>query len=221
MIRRKLALWQADGQVAWIVAVMHTSAEITQLLSAVQMGDPEAFNRLVPLVYDELRNLARHHLNRQFEHNDDQMLQTTALVHEAYMRLARQDEPSWNSRVHFFAVAAKTMRSVLVDHARRRTALKRGGDSTRINLDQALEVFEHKNLDILALDDALSRLAEIDERKCRTVELRFFGGMSNEESAAALGVSAPTVERDWRMARAWLRRELNGVSDSGCESGPA
>lgn len=188
------------------------SADITQLLRELDDGRPEAFHALMPIVYEHLCGIARQNLNRGGGRGGyrgpGQTLHTTALVHEAYLRLADTPNHSWKDRMHFYAVAAKAMRSVLVDHARRRTAVKRDGGRLPLPLDETLAVFDDHQLDVLALDHAMARLAQIDERKCRTVEMRFFAGMTNAEIAGALGVSEPTVERDWRMARAWLQREL-------------
>lgn len=183
---------------------------VTHLLRDVDLGKPGAFDALIPVVYEELCVLARHHLHNGGMRRNGQTLHTTALVHEAYVRLAGTPNQSWQSRLHFFAVAAKAMRCVLVDHARRRNAVKRDSGRTPMPLDEALAVFDDHQLDVLALDMALARLAEVDERKARTVEMRFFAGMTNAEIAQALGISEPTVERDWRMAKAWLQRELDG-----------
>lgn len=199
--------------------VSGSSMDLTLLLAEAKAGDSSAMERAFAMIYDELRVLARHHLDRFGKRPAGQTLHTTALVHEAYLRLAAPGadgkEPSWNSRMHFYGVAAKAMRSVLVDYARNRAAAKRGGANggatrrSRIPLDEALAVFEQRDVDILALEEALERLAEIDPRKSRTVELRFFGGLSNHEVATVLDTSEPTVERDWRMAKAWLRREIS------------
>lgn len=192
------------------------AADITQMLREMEDGRPDAFAALIPIVYEQLCGIARQNLNRgavrggRGYRGPAQTLHTTALVHEAYMRLADTPNHSWKDRLHFFAVAAKAMRSVLVDHARRRNAAKRDGGRLPLPLDETLAVFDDHQLDVLALDQAMARLAAIDERKCRTVEMRFFAGMTNAEIAGALGVSEPTVERDWRMARAWLQRELGG-----------
>jgi len=182
-------------------------SDITQLLGDLQAGRPGAFDQLMPVVYGELRNLARHHLASR---RPGQTLHTTALVHEAYLRLAKTPNQSWNDRLHFFAVAAKAMRSVLVDHARQRNAQKRDGGRQPLPLDEALAGFDDHHIDVLALDQAMQRLAAFDERKARTVELRFFGGLTAAETAAVLGISEPTVERDWQTARAWLLKELSG-----------
>jgi len=187
-------------------ALPDASSNITQLLAAVQQGEPGAFESLIPLVYEELCGIARQNLNRRRHPN--QTLHTTALVHEAYLRLADTPNHSWNDRLHFYAVAAKAMRSVLVDRARRRNAAKRDGGRLPLPLDEALAVFDDHQLDILALDHAMASLSQQDERKCKVVEMRFFAGMTNAEIATALGISEPTVERDWRMARAYFAREL-------------
>ena len=179
---------------------------VTELLHAWGAGDAGAGEALVPLVYEELRRQAGRALRREGEGHT---LQPTALVHEAWLRLDRQHGARWESRTQFLAVAAQMMRRVLVDHARTRHALKRGGAATQVTLgdaDQAVEASDE--VDVLALDDALARLAAIDPRKARLVELRYFAGMSIPEAAAALGVSLATVGREWAVARMWLRREL-------------
>ena len=174
-------------------------------------GRPEAFSALMPIVYDHLCGIARQNLNRRGGYRGTaQTLHTTALVHEAYLRLADTPNHSWNDRLHFYAVAAKAMRSVLVDHARRRNAVKRDGGRLPLPLDETLAVFDDHQLDVLALDEAMARLAAIDERKSRTVEMRFFAGMTNAEIAGAgrLGTDGPA-----RLAhgpRRWLQRELGG-----------
>jgi RNA polymerase sigma factor (TIGR02999 family) len=187
------------------------SAPTTQdLLDALHRGEPGAVDRLLPVVYDELRRLAEHARRGPAA----ETLNTTALVHEAYLRIAGQDNPSFESRAHVLGVAAKAMRHVLVDHARRRGAHKRGGDLARIDLTDAdrFAGTPERDLALLALDDALGRLAARDPRKARVVECRFFGDLSVEETAAALGISTATVKRDWAMAQAWLYRE---IADAG------
>jgi RNA polymerase sigma factor (TIGR02999 family) len=184
---------------------------VTDLLRAWGAGDPAALDELLPLVYDELRRQARRYMRAQ---PSGHTLQTTALVHEAYLRLVGQSHVEWKGRAHFFGVAAKAMRSILVDHARARRAAKRGGAARAVTLDEAGEVATavagtQSRVDVLALDEALARLAELDSRKSRLVELRYFGGLGIEEAAAVLGVSPATVKRDWTTARAWLRRELS------------
>jgi RNA polymerase sigma factor (TIGR02999 family) len=181
------------------------SQEITELLSAWQAGDEEARNRLVPLVYRELRRMAHHYLRRE---RPDHTLQTTALVHEAYLRLVGQDRVRWQNRSHFFGVAAQLMRRILVDYARSQKRRKRGGDSLRVPFEETAFVSPHKSGAILGVDDALRRLETLDARMSRVVELRFFGGLTVEETAEALGMSEATVARDWEVARAWLYREI-------------
>jgi len=168
-------------------------------------GDKAALDDLLPLVYAELRRIARHYLNNE---RSDHTLQSTALVHEAYVRLTKQQLPEWQNRAHFFAVAAQLMRQILVDHARSHRASKRGGDAYKLALDEAEEKAQPVDVDIVALDDALKSLAELDSQQSRVVELKFFGGLSTEETAEVLGVSPSTVKRDWVTARAWLYREL-------------
>jgi RNA polymerase sigma factor (TIGR02999 family) len=183
------------------------SHNITHLLKEWSDGDPLALDRLTPLVYEELRHQAARYLRRE---RRGHTLQTTALIHEAYLRLIDAKDVHWQSRTHFFAVAANLMRRVLVDHARRRDAEKRGGSHSALPFDDALAVVNDTAVDLLAIDEALDRLAAMDPQQARVVELRFFSGLSVEETAAALGVSAKTVKRDWSVARAWLRREIGG-----------
>ncbi|CAN5314387.1 sigma-70 family RNA polymerase sigma factor [soil metagenome] len=184
------------------------SHAVTELLAAWGAGDVGASNALVPLVYDELRRQARRALRREGEGHT---LQATALVHEAWLRLDGQHDARWESRSQFLAVAAQTMRRVLVDHARARHAQKRGGGDVQISLGDAYAAVASPDaVDVLALDDALARLAIMDARKARLVELRYFAGLSIPEAAAALGVSQATVIREWAVARMWLRRELDG-----------
>jgi RNA polymerase sigma factor (TIGR02999 family) len=180
-------------------------ADVTQLLAAMGSGDPAAANELFPLVYRELRALAGSLFRQQ---RSDHTLQPTALVHDAYLRLVDQTNPQFSGRAHFFAVAAKAMRQILTDHARRKAALKRGGAHQQISLDRAVAESPQSAIDILALDEALTRLTALDDRKCRVVELRFFGGLTNEAVAEVLGVSRATVVEDWTVARAWLRSQL-------------
>ena len=182
----------------------------TSLLAQVREGGDrgaEARERLLPLVYEELRDLAERYMRAQ---SPAHTLQTTALVNEAYIRLVAREAQGWESRAHFIGVAAKAMRSVLVDHARRRNAGKRGGARRRVPLEGAAILTEDPSDDLLAIDEALSRLSASDEQKGRVVELRFFGGLTNEEAASVLGVSSATVKREWRFARAWLYSELTG-----------
>jgi RNA polymerase sigma factor (TIGR02999 family) len=178
---------------------------ITQKLVAWGSGDQHALEELMPLVYRELRRLAHGQLRGE---RADHTLQTTALVHEAYLRLVDQREASWKNRAQFFAVAARMMRRILVDYARARQYAKRGGGAQPMELDEAMGVSRDRAAKVVALDEALLRLAELDSRKSRLVELRFFGGMSIEETAEILGVSPGTVMRDWTLAKAWLQREM-------------
>jgi RNA polymerase sigma factor (TIGR02999 family) len=185
-----------------------TSHEVTRLLHALSAGDQVAMDQLIPLVYSELRAIASRHMRSE---RASHTLQTTALVHEAFLRLVDQHSTTWQNRSHFLSVAARAMRRILVDHARRRQAHKRGGGEAAISLDQvAGEVAGASGhpLDVAAVDDALVRLAELDARQAQTVELRFFGGLSVEETAEVVGISPATVKRDWQFAKAWLMREL-------------
>jgi RNA polymerase sigma factor (TIGR02999 family) len=180
--------------------------EVTQLLIAWSNGDQAALEQLTPLVYSELHRLAHRYLGRE---RKGHTLQTTALVHEAYIRLIDQKEVRWQNRAHFFAIAAQIMRRILVDYARARNYAKRGGGAQRVSFDEAMDVSDERAADVIALDEALSALAELDQRKSRIIELRFFGGLSIEETAEVLGVSPGTVMRDWTFAKAWLQREIN------------
>jgi RNA polymerase sigma factor (TIGR02999 family) len=186
-------------------AADHPAPAVTELLRAWGAGDAEASEALLPLVYAELRRQARRALRREGEGHT---LQATALVHEAWLRLDGQHDARWESRTQFLAVAAQMMRRVLVDHARTRRARKRGGGATQVSLGDANQVAAPDNVDVLALDDALARLATLDPRKARLVELRYFAGLSIPEAAAVLGISPATVGREWVVARMWLRREL-------------
>ena len=168
-------------------------------------GDQKAPERLMPLVYDELRQLARGYLQRE---RSNHTLQATGLVHEAYLRLVDQTSMSWQNRAHFFAVAATAMRRILVDYARSHRAEKRGGDREKIEFDEALAPAGERAVDLIALDEALHDLGAFDERQSRIVELRFFGGLTNEEIGEVLEISARTIKREWRLAKAWLRREI-------------
>ena len=186
--------------------------DVTQILQEVSGGDRGAPARLMPLVYDELRRLADHYLRRE---RPDHTLQPTALVHEAYLHLIDQRRVDWQNRAHFFGVAAQLMRRILVDHARRHRASKRGGFQQKLTLDEAVDYSQPRDVDLIALDDALDALAQLDARQSRIVELRFFGGLTIEETAEALSVSPATVKAEWKMAKAWLRREIGGGSDHG------
>jgi len=180
-------------------------SQVTLLLSRWCAGDRAALNALMPLVYEELRLLARHYLRQE---RSDHTLQSTALVHEAYVRLLGQRPPEWKNRAHFFGVAAKLMRQILVDHARGRGAAKRGGNSLKLTLSESMGSKE-KDFDLIALDDALNNLAELSPQQSRIVELRFFSGLTIEDTSEVLGVSPATVKRNWTTARAWLFREMN------------
>ena len=179
--------------------------DITGLLVAWKKGDDEALEELIPVVYSELRRLARYQLRGE---RAGHSLQPTALTHEAFLRLFGTRQVSWQNRAHFFAVASQLMRRVLVEHARKRSATKRGGSVTRVTLDEAKTPAEAEDLDILALHEALTQLEKIDPRQCRIVELRYFGGLDTEETAEVLDLSPSTVKRDWRVAKIWLRRAL-------------
>ena len=181
------------------------STEINFLLDRYRDGDREGFEKLMALVYDDLRKLAAWHLQAE---RPDHTLQPTALVHEVYLKLAAQNPLDWQDKSHFFALAAQVMRHILVDYARTRQREKRGGEQNRIYLEDALLSVSPSDPELLALDDALNALAEKDPRKCLIVELRYFGGLSLEETAAALRVSTTTVKREWTMAKAWLQREM-------------
>jgi len=188
------------------VALMAAPAsEVSALLAAVENGDGAAMNQLVPLVYAELRRLARRHLAGQ---RRGHTLQTADLVSEAYLKLVNVKETGWKNRVHFFAVASRAMRSVLVDYARRRGYAKRGGNPVRVSLSEVDQVSQEKTAEVVAVDEALSRLFAIDPRKAQIVELRYFGGLSIEETAHLLDLSSRTIKREWRWARAWLYGEL-------------
>ena len=182
-----------------------SAQQVSQLLIAWREGDVSAFDRLMPMVYDELRRLAHRYMRRVPE---GQTLQTTALVHEAYLRLAGYGDAAWQDRAHFFAVCAQVMRRLLVDRARSRYAIKRGGGSHQVELDDAIAVSPAQDEKLMALDEALERLAAIDPRKARIVEMRYFGGMSVEETGQVLDLSTTTIKREWSKARAWLHREM-------------
>jgi RNA polymerase sigma-70 factor (ECF subfamily) len=184
-----------------------TPEQVTQLLVDWGNGDKAALDKLVPLVYDELRRLARYYMRRE---RAGHTLQTTALVNEAYLRLIDQRNVRWQSRAHFFAIAAQLMRRILIDQARKRLNSKRGGDVRKVSLDQALVVSEARTTDLIALDDALTTLEVMDERKSKVVELRFFGGLNIEETAEVMAISPATVQREWNLAKAWLYREIGG-----------
>lgn len=180
--------------------------DITQILQQWSEGDEKAVESLFPLVYEELRRLARNYLAKE---RSGHTLQPTALVHEAYMRLIDQTRTTWQSRVHFYAVAANMMRRILVNHARDRATEKRGGSAQRFSIENLDILPEQTAGDLLDLDEALEKLKKLDERKCRVVDLRFFGGLNEDEVAEVLGVSEKTVRRDWQFAKLWLYRELS------------
>jgi RNA polymerase sigma factor (TIGR02999 family) len=186
--------------------------EVSGLLQAWSRGDQEALKKLTPIVYEELHRLARHYMRGE---KSGHSLQTTALVNEAYIRLTDYKRMRWENRAHFFAISAQLMRRILVDHARRHN-LKRGGGVQHVVLEDTALVGGERNEDLVALDDALRALASIDPRKAQVVELRFFGGLSVEETAEVLSVSAVTVMRDWSTAQAWLYREMGGAPADGC-----
>jgi RNA polymerase sigma factor (TIGR02999 family) len=183
-----------------------SSADITQLLLAWGNGDQKALDELMPLVYAKLRKLAKNYMRGQ---RPGHTLQTTALVNEAYLRLIDSSRVNWQNRTHFFAISAQLMRRVLVDFARAKTSLKRGGERIQVTLDEKLETPSEERTDLVALDEALQKLAEMNERQAKIVELRYFGGLSEEEIGETLGISYRTVRRDWNIAKAWLYRELN------------
>jgi RNA polymerase sigma factor (TIGR02999 family) len=184
---------------------------ITQLLVEWSRGDQAALEQLMPLVYDELRRLARSYLRRE---RPDHTLQPTALVHEAYLRLIEQHSVNWQNRAHFFGLASQMMRRILVNHALARAADKRGGPAQKLSLDEATSLTDEREVGLIALDEALKELERLDPRQTRIVELRFFGGLSIEETAEALGLSPATVKREWTTAKLWLRRQIAvGKSD--------
>jgi RNA polymerase sigma-70 factor (ECF subfamily) len=193
-------------RIAWIRLVNESSPQdVTKLLAEWSKGDRAALETLMPLVYSELRRVAGHYLGQE---KQGHTLSPTGLVHEAYLRLVTQKVP-WQSRAHFFSVAAQMMRRILVDHARSHQYAKRGGGAVNLELTEAVAQHDRREIDLLALDDALQSLAKLDERQSRMVELRFFAGLSIEETSEVLGVSAPTVKREWASARAWLFREIS------------
>jgi RNA polymerase sigma factor (TIGR02999 family) len=181
------------------------SKDVTRLLVDWSNGSKQALEDLMPLVYDELRRLAGRYLRHE---RPGHTLQSTALVHEAFLRLVDQKSVRWQNRAHFFGVAAQMIRRILVDHARSHQTAKRGADAPKLSLDEALATPEQRDMDLVALDDALNGLAKIDPQQSRIVELRFFGGLSIEETAEVLGISPATVKRDWVIAKSWLYRDL-------------
>ena len=188
-----------------------TSHEVTQLLMAWNDGDQSALERLIPLVHAELHRIARRYMRNE---RAGHMLQTSALINEAYMRLIDAQQVHWQNRAHFFGIAAQLMRRVLVDFARSRSYKKRGGGAFQVSLDETMVITKERGEDLVALDEALSALSELDERKGRVVEMRFFGGLSEKEIAEALTVSQETVRRDWRLAKSWLRRRLSETTNA-------
>jgi RNA polymerase sigma factor (TIGR02999 family) len=181
--------------------------EITQLLAEWSDGNQTALDKLYPLVYDELHKMANRYMKRE---RKDHTLQTTALINEAYVRMVDQKNVHWENRAHFFAISAQIMRRILIDHARRHHYAKRGGGALKVSLDETAMVASDPASDMLLLDEALNRLAEMDPRRGQVVELRYFGGLNNKEIAGVLKISENTVTRDWNMARAWLYQELSG-----------
>ena len=187
-------------------ALMSAGADVTEMLIRMGEGDAEAMDRLLPVVYDQLRQMAKRELRRE---RPDHTLNATALVHEAYIKLARLDRIDWRGRAHFFGAAAKSMRRILISYARMRAAEKRGAGADHVPMDSVVVAARERPTELLALDEALSKLEELNERHARIVECRFFGGMEIRDTAEALGISPATVKRDWVLARAWLNRELN------------
>src|ERR1700752_138167 len=181
------------------------TSELTGLLEDWKQGDATAFSKLTPLIYDELRRIAHRYAQRE---RNGHTLQTTALVNEAYLRLAGGDKHDWQNRSHFFAVTAQVMRHILIDHARRRRYIKHGGEAQQVPLEEASVMASERAAELIALDEALAEFAVLDPRKARVVELRYFGGLSLEETAEAVGVSLMTVRRDWQTAKAWLFKRL-------------
>jgi len=192
-----------------MTSLQSPSHEVTQLLFEWSEGNQAALGKLMPMVYKELRRLAHQHLSKE---RKGRTIETSDLVHEAYLRLVDQRRVRWRNRAHFYGIAAELMRRVLVDRARRRRRIKRGGSATRITLDQGMVISEPPRVDVIAIDEVLTKLAQIDQRKARIVELRFFGGLEVAEIAAFLELSETTVMRDWKMAKAWLHRALSNES---------
>jgi RNA polymerase sigma factor (TIGR02999 family) len=186
-------------------------SQVTELLVRWRDGDSAAMDQLIPLVYEELRRLARSQLRR---HGPDQSLESVSLVHEAYLRLTGKNPPDWQNRAHFFGVAAHLMREILVDRVRRMRATKRGAGVRDLLLDETIVLPHQKNVDLIRLDDALQQLERLDERQCRIVELRFFAGLSLEETSVAMEISEATVSREWATARQWLRHEMAGTASA-------
>ena len=193
-----------DKRVIWMTP---SPEQVTQLLVAWGGGDRDALEKLMPLVHEELRRLAHHYMRGEGRGNT---MQTSALVNEAYLRLVDQTNPHYQNRAHFFAISAQLMRQILVDYARKRRSRKRGGEVRLVSLEEDMIVSEERSANVVALDDALKTLTQIDPRKSQIVELRFFGGLSIEETAEVLQISPGSVMRDWTLAKAWLRREITG-----------
>jgi RNA polymerase sigma-70 factor (ECF subfamily) len=189
--------------------------DITGLLSQLTQGNQDAAEKLIPLVYEELKRLARAHMRRE---RSDHTLQTTALVHEAYLKMVRQEAVHWQGRSHFFGIAAQLMRQILIDHARGHLREKRGGGKAALPLTEALAFSPEHSEELLKLDEALERLSAIDPRQSKVVELRFFGGLSVEETSEFLGISPKTVKRDWAVAKAWLHAEVRGPDGNQSQS---
>jgi RNA polymerase sigma factor (TIGR02999 family) len=206
-VRLKAATIQPHPSRTDVPVPADSSSPITLLLLRWREGDHTALNQLLPLVYDELRRLARHYLRRE---RGGHTLQSTALVHEAYLRLAGENPPQFQNRAHFFGIAARVMREILMEHARAQKAAKRGGGACRLTLDESIALPGQPDLDLLALDRALTELAALDEQQSRIVELRFFGGLTIEDTSEVMGISPATVKRDWVTARAWLYRAMTG-----------
>ena len=185
----------------------HSSPNVTELLHAWSGGDKAALDKLIPVVYDELRRQAARYLRGE---RPGHTLQTTGLVNEAYLRLVDQKNVRWQNRAHFYGIAAQLMRRILVDHARAKHRAKRGGADLRVSLDDAMAITKGRDIDLVALDEALQRMAKIDPQQSRVVELRFFSGLNVKDTAEVLGISPATVKRDWAVAKAWLHRELSG-----------
>ena len=184
---------------------MSSTHEVTELLTAWSGGDKAALDKLMPLIHQELRRLAHHYMSRE---RPGHTMQTTALVNEAYLRLVNREGVHWQNRAHFFAIASQLMRHILVDHARSHAYAKRGGGAQTISLDEAMVVSQERAAEVVALDDVLKQLADIDPQQSRIVELRFFGGLTIEETAVVLGLSPATIKREWQTAKAWLYHEL-------------
>jgi RNA polymerase sigma factor (TIGR02999 family) len=197
----------SSGKENTITMTQESSHEITQMLIELTDGNTEVVDVILPHIYGELRRLASSYLRRE---RSDHTLQPTALVHEAYIKLIDQKRVKWQNRAHFFGIAAQVMRRILMDHARKHNAEKRGGEFEKLPLEEEILIVSHdKSAELIALDDALEALAQLDEQKAKIVELRYFGGLSIEETAEVMGVSVPTINRQWRMAKAWLYDQIS------------